>query len=153
MITDKTVFILGAGASKPYGFPTAAELRRNIIYKFSDMFKRSLADHNAIDLSKIDLRKDFEKLISTFRYSSTKSIDLFLSRNKQFYEIGKRIITYLIANFEINSKFREDIEYPQFDWYMYLYDLLTDKISKTENLEALFKQNKVSFITFNYDRS
>jgi len=31
MIKEKTVLILGAGASKPYGFPTGEELRREII--------------------------------------------------------------------------------------------------------------------------
>ena len=31
MITIPTVFILGAGASKSYGFPTGAELRKDII--------------------------------------------------------------------------------------------------------------------------
>lgn len=30
MITENTIFILGAGASKPYGFPTGAELREQI---------------------------------------------------------------------------------------------------------------------------
>ena len=30
MLTYNTVFILGAGASKPFGFPTGAELKNNI---------------------------------------------------------------------------------------------------------------------------
>ena len=34
MITHPTVFILGAGASKPYGFPTGKELRVQIITEF-----------------------------------------------------------------------------------------------------------------------
>lgn len=31
MITDETVFILGAGASAPYCYPTGNQLRRKII--------------------------------------------------------------------------------------------------------------------------
>ena len=30
MITEETLFILGAGASNPYGFPTGKELRSYI---------------------------------------------------------------------------------------------------------------------------
>ena len=48
MITEKTVFILGAGASKPYGFPTALELRKDIIYKFPNLYKNAYAEINSI---------------------------------------------------------------------------------------------------------
>ena len=34
MIKDKTVLILGAGASVPYGYPTMDKLRNDIIEKF-----------------------------------------------------------------------------------------------------------------------
>lgn len=153
MITDKTVFILGAGASRPYGFPSASELRRDIIIDFPEMYKRSFAEQNNLDLSKVDLHPDFERVINTFNKSSTKSIDLFLSRNKQFYNIGKIIIAYLIASYESKSKFREEIEAPQFDWYMHIYDLLTKHISDPEKLISFFENNNVSFVTFNYDRS
>lgn len=153
MITDKTVFILGAGASLPYGFPTAAGLRKDIIFNFAEIFIRAHAELYAVDESKVDLPKKFQNLIDIFKNSSTKSIDLFLSRNKHFDEIGKKIIAFLIARYEENSKFREDIEKPHFDWYIHIFDLLTKEISNAEDLVALFRQNKVSFITFNYDRS
>ena len=153
MITDKTVFILGAGASKPYGFPTALELRRDIIKSYPDMLKRAHSEYYKVDIAKIDFPRKLENLIQTFEYSSTKSIDLFLARNKQFYEDGKKIITFLIANYEMKSKFREDIEKPEFDWYMHIYDILTKHISNPENLASFFENNNVSFITFNYDRS
>ena len=153
MITDKTVFILGAGASKPYGFPTAAELRSEIIYNFPQMFNRAHAEFYSVPESQVDLSKNFQNVINTFKHSSTKSIDLFLSRNKQFYEIGKKIIAFLIASYEIKSTFREDVPKPEFDWYMQIYDLLTNEITKAEDLVVKFKKNNVSFITFNYDRS
>jgi len=34
MIDTPTLFILGAGASKPYGYPTGAELRTDIVKQF-----------------------------------------------------------------------------------------------------------------------
>jgi len=153
MITDKTVFILGAGASKPYGFPTALELRRDIIKSYPDMLKSAHSEYNEVDINKVDFPIRLENLISTFEFSSTKSIDLFLSRNKQFYEDGKKIIAFLIANYEIKSMFRENIEKPESDWYMHIFNLLTKDISDPANLVSFFENNNISFITFNYDRS
>jgi hypothetical protein len=41
MITDKeTVFILGAGASCPYGFPTAYELTKFIFKNYANLIQR-----------------------------------------------------------------------------------------------------------------
>jgi len=40
--TRPTVFILGAGASWPYGFPTGGELRSEIIKATNDNKKRTL---------------------------------------------------------------------------------------------------------------
>lgn len=153
MITDKTVFILGAGASKPYGFPTAAELRRDIIYNFSKQIVSAHAEHIGKAESEVDLPPKFQRLIDEFKISSTKSIDLFLSRNNDYIEIGKKIIAFLIGAYEKHSKFREDIDEPKYDWYMHLYDLLTREISQPDDLVSFFESNQVSFITFNYDRS
>ena len=50
MITEKPVFILGAGASCPYGFPSGAQLRENICLKFNDKFWKFIkALHNPGD--------------------------------------------------------------------------------------------------------
>lgn len=153
MITDKTVFILGAGASKPYGFPTALELRKDIIYKFVDQYKQKIAEHNNISIDKVSPTPGTTELINQFRLSSTKSIDLFLSRNKKHYELGKEIIAFLIAEYESKSKFREDVDNPHQDWYFEIFDTLTKEISDPEKLISSINLNKVSFITFNYDRS
>ena len=37
MLEKKTVFILGAGASKPYNFPTAIELSKDVISNFDSL--------------------------------------------------------------------------------------------------------------------
>jgi hypothetical protein len=153
MIADKTVFILGAGASKPYGFPTALELRKDIIYTFVDKYKKKIAEHNNIPIDKIPFPSGITELINQFKLSSTKSIDLFLSRNEKYYDLGKEIIAFLIAQYESKSKFREDVDNPAEDWYFEMFDLLTKEIYDPEKLVSLINLNKVSFITFNYDRS
>jgi hypothetical protein len=153
VITDRTVFILGAGASKPYGFPTALELRKDIITKFYDRYSQKLAEHKNPGGRQAAMEPGMRELIDQFNLSATKSIDLFLSRNKKYYDFGKEIIAFLISEYEIKSKFRESVDSPNQDWYFEMFDLLTKEIYNPENLVSLINLNKVSFITFNYDRS
>lgn len=153
MITDKTVFILGAGASKPYGFPTALELRKEIIYTFPTQYVSEDAKLKGISHDQVNVDPLIIELVNTFKLSSTKSIDLFLSRNKRYLEVGKLLLTFLIGDYEAKSKFREDISNPSQDWYFEIFDVLTREISDPEKLTQVFVNNKITFITFNYDRS
>lgn len=153
MISENTVLILGAGASKPYGFPTARELRKDIIFNTIPLLK-NYADKNgkSADFDDHPYVKKVKEFIEIFKNSSTSSIDLFLSRNKDYYNIGKEIITLLLSNYEIESKFREEIKNIENDWYFYFYETLTKDIIKSEEVSRL-NENKISIITFNYDRS
>ena len=77
MSVDKnTVFVLGAGASYPYGYPTGAELRESLIKKpfFHD-------PTNKKDLTGY-FRRDFKK-------SMMLSIDSFLAKNQNHGKMGK----------------------------------------------------------------
>lgn len=152
MIRKKTVFILGAGSSVPYGYPTAPELRRDIISKFKSKFKNYFAEFYS---DKVDFNMRFEpfkEMIYYFDKSSIQSIDLFLSRNKKFDRLGKFITVLMLLNNERESKFRENMDDPKLDWYTAIYNELTNEIINDNQLE-LFKENDVCFITFNYDRS
>jgi hypothetical protein len=154
MITNNTVLILGAGASVPYGYPTAIELRKFIINEFRRRYTDRLRGKNKYNED--DIRTEMAKysyLIDSFKQSSTKSFDLFLSRNKgKYYEHGKFILAWCILYFELISKFNEDIEKPESDWYTLLYNNMTDEMTKSTDLEK-FNENKMRIITFNYDRS
>jgi hypothetical protein len=153
MISENTVIILGAGASKPYGYPTALELREEIIYKFLPQYDTYMREYDiSWDSHKNNYIKIFSQLIDTFKKSSTSSIDLFLSRNPSYYVTGKYIIAFLLAKHEVESKFREDITERKYDWYSALYNILTNDIT-TQNEVNKFTDNKLSIITFNYDRS
>ena len=88
---------------------------------------------------------------SRFRKSSNKSIDLFLARNPSLVTVGKLAISLEILKSEIASKFREEIDNPALDWYSYLFDRFTDTFLDKDKFTI--SDNKVSFITFNYDRS
>jgi len=154
MITEKTVFILGAGASAPYGYPTGEELRRIICFDYPKIANQDIyfdrEDNGNQD--KRDTAKKAKKLAEVFYKSSASSIDLFLSANRDYSEIGKRAIICSIHRAEMLSKFREEISDPKNDWYTYLYRRMTKILTEPDSYKG-FGNNKVSFITFNYDRS
>jgi len=156
MITEETLFILGAGDSKPYGYPTGKELRFFICRDFYSLFTEYIYfSQNKYHFPEVTInsyRDKIKDLADTFFYSSTDSIDFFLARNPDFEEIGKLGIICCILNAEKNSKFREHIEKENCDWYTYLFKRLTDRLTSKDSYTK-FKENKVSFITFNYDRS
>ena len=89
MIVRPTVFILGAGASAPYGFPLGSGLIEKILHSLQSPEMRPLL------LRQLDFSHD---QISTFgqelRDSPLNSIDAFLDNREEFREIGKT------ANFE-----------------------------------------------------
>lgn len=153
MITENTLLILGAGASKPYGYPTAAELRVQIIKNLLKLLKTEITSNNQnSDFDNLPFIRQVKDLIYTFDRSSTSSIDLFLTRNQKYYRLGKEIIAFLLAHYESNSKFREEVEKPELDWYSYLYNIMTEEITSPTDI-AKFADNKISILTFNYDRS
>jgi len=156
MINKKTVFVLGAGASFPYGYPTGAELRDTICNKLTGGYHNYLLRQNekghtqgGFDNEKNNKVKTF---VEIFKNSSTRSIDLFLARNPSLAPIGKYIIAYNILKAEYNSNFRENINYTDQDWYSYLFHCITGDITSPD-LFSEIANNEVLFITFNYDRS
>lgn len=146
MITDyNTVFILGAGASCPYGFPTAEGLKNDICTNYSKKIRHLREDINPEQLN---------GFINLFKYSGEISIDNFLARYEKLdkfkYVIshGKAAIFISISNFERNSPLYNDFLQIRDDWYGWIYR----KMRPFNDISDLSK-NKVSFITFNYDRS
>lgn len=142
MITVPTTLVLGAGASKPYGFPTGRELRAELCSpsklqglndKFSD--------------------KDIQVFCDAFQKSQMPSIDAFLGRrgdspvwcagSPTFSELGKAAIAYRLMQREVaNQLFQERADH----WYQYLWSKISDSLDS-------FPSNKLRIITFNYDRS
>ncbi len=153
MIDKKTVFVLGAGASCPYGYPSGLQLRKEICLNLKSEYLNYINSSQLNIGAKEDQRENSKYFIKTFNDSTTKSIDLFLARNPHLAETGKNIIAYKIFDAEIKSNFRERSKYPEQDWYFYLFDKLTDGVIDLKKLQKITANSKVSFITFNYDRS
>lgn len=144
MIQTPTLFVLGAGASQPYGFPLGKQLRRMIC---DEANQPGFPMVNLIlQQGKYDFN-DLQEFTNDFRYSGL-SIDEYLSRHKDAVPLGKILIASFICYKEnldnLFSEVNED------HWYGHLWQKLVFGTSS----DALdLRRNRVSFITFNYDRS
>lgn len=142
MINQKTVLILGAGASKPYGLPLGMELRDSVIRAKDNfaIFQRALG----IEFS----RDEYSEFTTELAHSGFSSVDAFLEENDKWLEIGKAAIALNLLKDEISSKNNLfPPKQPKDHWYEVLWSYL-----KAPSW-ALFKKNQISIITFNYDRS
>jgi len=150
MINNKTVLILGAGASMPYGFPSGQGIVDSICDVTSDF--KNMVSHSA-EVSE----RDVSDFIAALRDAESESIDVFLGNNPEFEKVGKAAIAATLLPLEhegeLKSKWRsirlgKNISGLGGHWYKYLSNLLQANTSFEE-----FDQNKLSIITFNYDRS
>lgn len=196
MFDKKTVFILGAGASWHYGYPTGEELVRKIIDRAREAshFFRDSMQTNPIranrptyikrvpseDISADQIRGEWEKafreceeFINKLEQVNPLVIDYFLGQNPKLQPIGKLIIAWVILECEAtylkiksNQNRREllsrsprledrrnaehlDIVRFNDDWYRFLIHKLLNNCTSSEKLH----ENKVHFVTFNYDIS
>lgn len=141
MITTPTVFVLGAGASNVYGFPTGEELIHNLkINGFRDLH---LADHGITE-------ENFMHFQQELRRSTLGSIDSFLQNRPEFVSVGKLAIAHHLIQFEAPDKLFLDSSdgQPEPNWMRFLFMRMIEG-TRPEN----FHCNRVSFVTFNYDRS
>ncbi len=153
MIETPTLFVLGAGASKPYGYPTGPELRSEIVRHFFTAFQLLLKQDSLINAEeKVKLLKKIPEFINTFKKSSIESIDKFLALNPIFSNFGKMAITQIILTKEKTSKFRENLNDSNEDWYNLLFNRMISTFNTPNDIDK-FRENKIAFITFNYDRS
>ncbi len=142
MITSETVFVLGAGASIPYGFPSGIELREELCkvgtagLPISDTLMVCGISNNETGL-----------FASAFRDSRIGSIDAFLSRRNEFVDIGKLAIAAVLCARENPRIF--DYSNIEDDWYFALWNAMVADVHQADDLVL----NKIKIITFNYDRS
>jgi hypothetical protein len=137
MISKPTVFILGAGASLPYGFPSGAQLLHEIC---NDPLTPEFCDYHKIDP---DQYTTFRRELLASRRSS---VDAFLEYRREFEDVGKKAIAHCLIRAENDAKL--DACKPEEDWYVKILDRMSEDTSFED-----FGRNKVGFVTFNYDRS
>lgn len=173
MFEEKTVFILGAGASWHYGYPTGADLIKNVI-KFADDLVQKLQGNpysiqgiDILDVSKyprLELIDDCKKIAERLKQTNALVIDYFLEQNADLRRIGKFLIAWVLIEDEVfyhgnlqngmdrNKNIGGHQGFERQDWYRFIaYKLLSDL--DIRNPSELSDKNNVSFITFNYDVS
>ena len=167
MISSKLVIILGAGAHVPYAFPIGSALtveivkllpsqvndnHNELIYELFDLYNNKIGN----------LRQSLVNFRTLLNSSGHSSIDSFLathSGKEGFSEIGKYIVAKLLLPLEFRYDFsrahrlriRADNEDGDQDWLSYLFEKMVAGCLASPS--DFLKNNNVSFVTFNYDRT
>ncbi len=153
----KTVLVLGAGASAPFGFPTGAGLGDEIRYTIEGELQSIRGGLNLRDDS-------IHAFLRTFKKAGGIPTDEFLGRRKHDTDqarIGKfAIATSLLAKELGSALFANDWRgrTQQYEahrtagiggnWYEFIWQILTQGLSFHE-----LDLSWLSVVTFNYDRS
>lgn len=164
MIKRPTVLVLGAGASWPFGYPTGLELKDRIT---EDIMT---TPGNIPVLTNLGHSRE---VLNWFREgllrSGRTSVDVFLATRPDFMDVGKAAIALALLPIEQSDQLfavwprvrrREIRGEPDHkgqpnamrangNWYELLFNAMVDDDLR---LEAA-PENKVSIVTFNYDRS
>jgi len=155
MIETKTVLVLGAGASAPYGFPTGDALIRGVrdLEGSPEMGKRcggllEYIDHLVSDgaSSWSGLGGWMKGLNAELYKARPSSIDEFLERRPDLADAGKLAISVLLLRAEEKSGAYLWDDLTGGHWYDYLK-------ARMSGPPQSFEKNQVRIITFNYERS
>ena len=171
------VFVIGAGAHVPYGFPTSKGLTEKINklalvigdpYNLgymrypSDPEKQKLQSYktelcifmknlNIIENENNDidyLNKGLDNFIKKFKASGAPSIDESLELHlNENDEKFKKIGKLVLSYLIFQSEKDSPIEHKS-EW---IHDIFIQKFMKTENMVDLFLKNPPKIFTFNYD--
>ncbi len=149
MVNKETVLVLGAGASAPYGFPSGQRLADLICAA-----PRTTMDGTGISM------QDYQLFKELLLRSGCSSVDAFLESRPEYLNIGKAAIGAILLPMEKTSnlfdkwaaiRLQPDIseEYRRnWPWYDLLLGILCNGVPFDE-----VGNNRLSVITFNYDRS
>ncbi len=136
MITKRTVFVLGAGASQPYGFPLGPDLRHKVCMGAlhpGDTLVAMGASPHRVHECRIALARSW-----------ASSIDMFIATRGDGDMLVRQAVALTLCQYE-----NEEALFfaTRGDWFRYLWThLVTSE-------PGAFPTDLVSFITFNYDRS
>jgi hypothetical protein len=172
MFRKKTVFILGAGASWHYGYPTGEDLVKAVINKanvISKYFKHSCHVNNGYAPKYILEKKAGKSLGEAWKAAYDESenlqkaltqinplvIDYFLHWKPALRSIGTLLIAWVILECEarwqanpINQN-RRDPPFDRDNWYRFLIHQLAIGCENSSDLLS----GELTFVTFNYDVS
>lgn len=157
MINTETVFIIGAGASVAYGYPTSQKLNELILIEGISIIENFLTEKIGFEPPDIIIDYTIEFINKFKKVYDVDSIDWFLeklSQEQYLQNIGRLLIVHFILesekrHLELSSSGKTG---SSDNWYQYLYKTLTNFKDNNADPKQIL-ENKISFITFNYDRS
>jgi hypothetical protein len=148
VLTAKTVFVLGAGASAPYGFPTGGALLTSLLG-----MKRKARENPTLPLSPYECLLDagfpqsrINGFLNALGDSGRWSVDAFLEHRTEFLEVGKAAMAAGLLPRETHDVLFSQATGSREHWYQYMFNKLNASFDELE-------RNDVAFLTFNYDRS
>jgi hypothetical protein len=167
MFTESTVLVLGAGASKPYKYPTGDDLIDIIV----ERIKRSIRQTNNNDLNYEDNSKKIiingepvhidtlAKFKAELIAVNPANIDTFLNLYPRYATLGKYLIAEALLEKEQDHntpiEWGKDAakESNKENWYRWIINALVSNILEGEEEKLLDNANTLTIVTFNYDKS
>jgi len=140
VITKQTTFILGAGASLPYGFPLGNGLVNQILTNNEVQIQL----HRTESFSKDEVAEFLDSLDGC----QLLTIDRWLAKNPRMRSIGRAAIAAAIIHCERHARLapqERDVD----RWFPVLWDTMQHSVDRCLDI----RNNAVGFITYNYDRS
>jgi hypothetical protein len=159
-----TLFVLGAGASVPFGYPTGRQLRRELVdLEFlggHEHAKWQGSNDDQVTRRKQQIehhlkwieqaRGDFTKhalMARELKNSGCTSIDAFVATRPEFVDEAKfSIAAILLARENWSTLFALET---QGNWYEHLWNLICSTATSVSDIRF----ENVRIFTFNYDRS
>jgi hypothetical protein len=146
MIRRKTLLVLGAGASHPYGLPLGSELTDNLcLWAFQPPNEQSQVAQLVAACG--NTLQELIQFCRGFHRSLLPSVDTYLAHCPHLARIGKLLIAYTIG---IQEKDEDRHWFVSKDhWYRHLWNMMREECEDAERIP----NNQLRIITFNYDRS
>jgi hypothetical protein len=142
MISTPTTFVIGAGASRPYGLPLGADLL--------ELARKINAEHDIFQLL-LQLSiggAAINRFLKDIRHTPVRSIDDYLAKRKDdasLVEVGRGVIACLMARAIMNQQPVPLTE----DWLGQIVNWMSTSAHTRSDFDA--GNRGVTFVTFNFD--
>lgn len=140
-MAGEVVFVVGAGASAPWGCPTSGELIRSIHQRAGQRRGATAADEDPYHAVIND--KSYCALSDDLKRSGDRSVDAFIATRPDHAITGKMAIAAQILRAEVEALAHGRCCSPD-EWLSWIFAQMTRT--------GTFQPDQFRFITFNYDR-